>query len=427
MKKTSLSALLAAGALAAGLMAPTAAPAAPATVNPEAWPGLAGRLEPVVQDAKADGVDLGLFVSDLSGGTFGGGALYLGKQDTFTTASTIKLALAATVMHQVEAGELALADAVTITDPEVVGGSGTLQHRPRPIATTVGEMLTLMIQVSDNTATNKLVDVVGGFDPINQLTESAGIARSDLHFGRKMFGAVVLPDGDLWSTPYGYKQLLDLYYDTSQGLLTPGFLGQASARSLISLMRGQQVKTKLGATIPGSILAHKTGENGTVSHDLGLLLLSGREVGIGVFTSNTGGYTGDAWYAAADPYVQQVGAIVYDYVLRETGTGAPAPLPDPVTPLATKTRISLNKGTAAYGRGGVRVSVRVGASTTPVGKVAVLSGRKVIRRGTLKNGRVTLALPRRLARGKHRITVSYRPTSTTFAASTSPARVLRIR
>lgn len=425
MKVIRFSSLVAAGALAAGLLAPMAAPAAPAAVNPGDWPGLAQRLAPVVQDAKADGVDLGLFVSDLSGGTFNDKTLYLGKQDVFTTASTIKLALAATVMHQVEAGELALTDPAVITSGEVIGGSGTLQLRPTPISTTVGEMLTLMIQISDNTATNKLVDVVGGFGPINQLTESAGIAKSDLHFGRKMFGAVVLPDGDLWATPHGYKQLLDLYYDTSQGTLTSGFLAASSAKSLIGLMRGQKVKTKLGATIPGNILAHKTGENGTVSHDLGFILLAGREVSLGVFTSNTGGYTGDAWYAAADPYVQQVGAIIYDYVLRETGDGTPAPAPV-VTTVSTKTTFSLNRTKAAYGKGGVKVTVKVSAAAVPTGKIAVYDGKKLVKRGTLKNGRVTVTLPKKLKRGKHTITVKYLPNSTKFKTSKSTTKALRV-
>lgn len=424
MKVLRLSSLVAAGALAAGLLAPMASQAAPATANPGDWPGLAQRLAPVVQDAKADGVDLGLFVSDLSGGTFNDKTLYLGKQDVFTTASTIKLALAATVMHQVEAGTLSLSDPATITSAEVIGGSGTLQNRPTPISTTVGEMLTLMIQISDNTATNKLVDVVGGFGPINQLTESAGIAKSELHFGRKMFGAVVLPDGDLWATPHGYKQLLDLYYDTSQSTLTSGFLAASSAKSLIGLMRGQKVKTKLGATIPGNILAHKTGENGTVSHDLGFILLAGREVSLGVFTSNTGGYTGDAWYAAADPYVQQVGAIVYDYVLRETGDGTPPPV---AASLATKTSFSLNRTKVAFGKGGVKVTVKVSAATTPAGKIAVYDGKKLIKRSSLKNGKATVRLSKKLKRGKHTIKVVYLPSSTKFQTSTSTTKVLRVR
>ena len=289
--------------------------AAPAPENPGVWPGLASRLQPIVEDAREEGVALGLFVSDLSGGALGGQTLFLGKQDSYTTASTIKLALAATVMSQVEDGTLALADTVTIEEPDVVGGSGVLKDRPRPIATTVGEMLDLMITVSDNTATNKLVDVVGGFAPINGLTEAAGIAREDLHFGRKMFGAVVPPDGDLWATPYGFSQFLDLLWRAYEGEPVPAFVDRASARHLVGLMRRQQVKTKLGATIPGRVLAHKTGENATVSHDLGYLMLAGREVGIGVFTHNAAGHTGDAWYDAADPFVQQVGAVVYDYVL----------------------------------------------------------------------------------------------------------------
>lgn len=423
MKALRFPVLLAAGALAVGLLAPATAQAAPATANPADWPGLAKRLAPVIQDAKADGVDMGLFVSDLSGGTFNDKTLYLGKQSTFTTASTIKLSLAATVMNQVESGDLALTDAVTIQSSEVIGGSGVLKDRPTPIATTVGEMLTLMIQVSDNTATNKLVDVVGGFDVINGLTEAAGIDKSELHFGRKMFGAIVPPDGDLWATPHGYQQLLDLFYDSSQGDVTPGFINQASARSLITLMRGQKVKTKLGAVIPGNNLAHKTGENDTVSHDLGFILLADREVSLGVFTSNTGGYGSAAWAAIAEPYVQQIGAIVYDYVLRETGDGTPKPV---VKALATKTSISLTKSKVKYGKGGAKVKVVVRSSITPTGKVTVLDGTKVLKRVTLKGGKATVALTKKLKRGKHKIRVVYTPSSSRFMGSKSASKTLKV-
>lgn len=422
MKLLRVPSVAAAAALSIGLMAPLAASAEPATSDPSTWPGLAKRLEPVVEDAKADGVDLGLFVSDLSGGTFNDKTLYLGKQSTFTTASTIKLSLAATVMHQVEAGDLALTDPATITSGEVIGGSGVLKDRATPISTTVGEMLTLMIQVSDNTATNKLVDVVGGFDPINTLTEDAGIAKDELHFGRKMFGAIVPPDGDLWATPHGYKQLLDLYYDSSQGDVTPGFINQSSAKYLISLMRGQTVKTKLGATIPGNILAHKTGENDTVSHDLGFILLADREVSIGVFTSNTGGYPSSQWYDAANPYVQQVGAIVYDYVLRESGDGStPA-----VKAASTKTKVALTKSKVKYGKAAkVKVTVTAG-STKATGTVVVYDGKKKLKRATLKGGKVTVTLPKSLKRGKHKIKVTYTPNSATFKASTSATKILRV-
>lgn len=423
MKLLRIASLVAAGALSLGVLAPVTAQAEPATADAGAWPGLAKRLAPVVKDARADGVDLGLFVSDLSGGTFNNKTLYLGRQSTFTTASTIKLSLAATVMHQVEAGVLSLNDPATITSSEVIGGSGILKDRPTPISTTVGEMLTLMIQVSDNTATNKLVDVVGGFDPINTLTQDAGIAKAELHFGRKMFGAIVLPDGDLWATPHAYKQLLDLYYNASQGNPVSGFINQASAKTLISLMRGQTVKTKLGATIPGKILAHKTGENDTVSHDLGFILLADREVSIGVFTANTGRYASADWYAAADPYVQQIGAIVYDYVLRDSGDGTLAPV---VKAVATKTSFTLNKNLVKARKGGVKLKIAVVGTKTPTGKVAVYDGKKQVRRAALKGGKVTVSLPKGLARGKHRIKVVYLPSSSTFVKSTSSTKIVRV-
>ncbi|WP_435744476.1 serine hydrolase [Nocardioides sp. SYSU DS0663] len=401
-----------------GVAAPVAA--APAEADPRSWPSLAERLQPIIEDAREEGVALGLFVSDLSG-TFGDATLYLGKQDSYTTASTIKLSLAVTVMKQVEAGVLSLADPATIEDDEVVGGSGVLKDRPRPIETTVGEMLELMITVSDNTATNKLVDVVGGFDPINALTQAAGIAKEDLHFGRKMFGAIVPPDGDLWSTPHGYRQLLDLYWDAYEGHPADGFIGEDSTRHLVGLMRRQQVKTKLGAVVPGQLLAHKTGENGTVSHDLGFLMLSGRVVSVGVFTQNDGGYTGDAWYAAADPYVQEVAAVVYDHVLRGEGSGAEAPLP-------TTSTIELARRHVAHGRSGVRLTVRVDAASTPEGKVVIRDGRRRLVAKRLEAGTATYRLPKRLARGTHRLRARYLPSDpAAFAPSTSPVAVLKVR
>ncbi len=404
-------------------IAPTApGTAAPAQENPGAWPALAQRLQPIIDDAKDEGVALGLFVSDLTGGALGGQTLYLGKQDRYTTASTIKLSLAATVMRQVESGALTLDDEATITEQEVVGGSGVLKDRPRPITTTVGEMLDLMITVSDNTATNKLVDVVGGFDPINALTEGAGIAKEDLHFGRKMFGAVVLPDGDLWATPYGYKQLLDLYWSSYQGRPAAGFVDRGSARHILGLMREQQVKTKLGAVVPGRLLAHKTGENATVSHDLGFLMLSGREVGIGVFTQNDGGYVGDAWYDAADPFVQQVAAVVYDHVLHAETPAAPE------AALPTTASLHLPRTRVAHGHSDVRLTVRVRAAATPRGAVVIRDGGRVLATKRLVAGRATYRLPSTLARGPHRLRARYVPADpAAYTPSTSAVVVLRVR
>jgi hypothetical protein len=68
---------------------------------------------------------------------------------------------AAAVLRHVEAGVLALDDEVVINEDELTSGTGILKDLDAPVEITVGGMLKLMIQVSDNTATNKLVDVAG--------------------------------------------------------------------------------------------------------------------------------------------------------------------------------------------------------------------------------------------------------------------------
>lgn len=403
--------------LTTGLLAGTGisgASAAPAKVEPSTWPTLAAALQPVIDDAERRGVEMGLFVADLDG-AFGGARLHLGEQGRFTTASTIKLSLAATVMHQVESGTLSLEDVVTLQPADLVGGSGVLKNNPFPQDVTVGRMLDLMITVSDNTATNKLVDVVGGHGPINALSQDAGIAKEDLHFGRKMFGAIVLPDGDIWATPAGFEQLLDLFYATAEGSPNAGFLSVASAEHILALMQRQQVKTKLGAAVPPGVVAHKTGENDTVSHDLGYFLIPGRDLAIGVFTRNERGYASAAWAAIAEPYVQKVAALVYAEQLR----GA--------TPMRSTTKLTLSKKRQVKGKKPVTAKVTVRAAVgTPTGKVLVRVGGKKVALVTLKAGVAAVRLPKRLAVGNQRIAVSYQATNRFAYAASSATAALKV-
>jgi beta-lactamase class A len=258
-----------------------------AEVNPGEWRVLANRLQPVIDAAASDGITMGLFVSELRGGD--PRVLYLGKQGAFSAASTIKLALAAAVLRRVEAGVLALGDEVVIGEDELTSGTGVLKDLEAPGGITVGGLLELRIQVSDNTATNKLVDVVGGFGAVDEVVAAAGLPKEAMHFGRKMWSEGGGADGDNWVTPFGCKVFLGGLCAAAEGAAAAaGFLSAASAGYLIRLMRGQKVKTKLGAVVPGNILAHKTGESIGLAHDVGILFLSKRELAIGVFAESGG-------------------------------------------------------------------------------------------------------------------------------------------
>ncbi|MCO7174801.1 serine hydrolase [Sporolactobacillus kofuensis] len=274
------------------------------------WTTLEKLLRPVIEDAKAKHITMGISVKDVSG-AYNGAGLNIGNVGPYKAASTIKLGLASLIMKGVDQGKWSLDTKVTVHPSDIVGGSGTLQNAgvaAYPQNITLGRLMRLMITVSDNTATNVLIDFAGGFDKINAFTQSLGLDDSGFHFGRKM----ILPhtsEQENWISPDEDVQLLDMIYRST-------FLSRASSSQIISWMRQQQVNTKFGAVIPRDVLANKTGENTDVSHDTGYILVNGHEVALSVMTSFNPSDFPD-WNTAfntANQEVQQAGQVVYDYV-----------------------------------------------------------------------------------------------------------------
>jgi beta-lactamase class A len=77
------------------------------------------------------------------------------------TASTIKLAILYTALEQIRAGRLGFTDPVTLMHEDKVPGSGVLLFFDTPLHIDVHDALTLMINQSDNTATNLMIDRLG--------------------------------------------------------------------------------------------------------------------------------------------------------------------------------------------------------------------------------------------------------------------------
>jgi beta-lactamase class A len=77
-------------------------------------------------------------------------------------------------------------------------------------------------------------------------------------------------------------------------------------------MSAQTVKTKFGAAIPADVpLAHKTGENGPVSHDIGYLLLPGNELAMVVFSESSTTTDFQQAQAQLNPWVAQAAGLIY--------------------------------------------------------------------------------------------------------------------
>ena len=92
----------------------------------------------------------------------------------FGTASTIKVAVYAEVMRRRALGHVDLGTEVVTRLPDLTGGAGVLGVLRPGLRCTVADLCTLMIVVSDNTATNMLIDLLGGVAAVNEGVASLG-------------------------------------------------------------------------------------------------------------------------------------------------------------------------------------------------------------------------------------------------------------
>ncbi len=120
---------------------------------------------------------LGVFAIDLTSGQ----VLAVNADTSFAQASSIKIPLMVEVFRATRAGEISLAASVTLTEADVARGSGQLNEQIArgPVTLTVHALLEAMIQHSDNTATNKLIGLVG-MDQVNALMTSLGLPATRL-------------------------------------------------------------------------------------------------------------------------------------------------------------------------------------------------------------------------------------------------------
>lgn len=185
-------------------------------------------------------------------------------------ASTMKLGVLLACLRLVECGGLALDDRLTIGDR--IGGSGTLWMTPSVRELSVDELLRLMICVSDNTATNALIDRVG-MQTINGVLHDFDIFDSDLRV--RLRNRHDEP-GDVVNLTTANDQL-DLLAALGGGRMgadeSSPALGDSSVAYARALLGDQEFNDRLPALLPeGFACLHKTGDLRGLKHDSGVIV-----------------------------------------------------------------------------------------------------------------------------------------------------------
>src|SRR5258705_4555506 len=114
------------------------------------------------------------------------GEIYeLGPDDRVSTASTIKIAIMVEAFARVSEGKAKWTDELVLTKEKNVGGSGILEEFADGLHLTCRDAVNLMMIMSDNTATNLVIDVLAA-DAVNARMESLGFKETRLM--RRVFG-----------------------------------------------------------------------------------------------------------------------------------------------------------------------------------------------------------------------------------------------
>jgi beta-lactamase class A len=220
--------------------------------------------------ARVDGV-MGYTIIDLtSGDRFG----HL-DHETFPTASTIKLAIVYELFKQEEEGKVSLDETIVLDRRKAVGGTGVLADLGTPTLP-IRDYATLMVRLSDNTATNVLIDRLGMENIANRM-QALGLTATRLR--RHMMDTAAARRGDEnISTPDELARLLQAMY----GPAGPGHT--ASPGAIAMLKKSKESRLRRGLP-PGVETADKPGELEGVRVDAGIVYAKNRPYVLAVMTT----------------------------------------------------------------------------------------------------------------------------------------------
>jgi beta-lactamase class A len=182
--------------------------------------------------------------------------------------SVFKLPLAVTVLKDVEAGRLLLDRKVRVTPADVAPGSAANTERWRePVDRTVGELLELSIRESDNTSSDKLLELVGGPESVTERVRSLGFPGIDVRMSVREMSARRRVGANTGSA----LAVAALLTSLQQGqVLKP----ETRALLLDHMTQATTGRRRLrGELPPGTPVADKTGTGTDGTNDVGLITL----------------------------------------------------------------------------------------------------------------------------------------------------------
>lgn len=230
------------------------------------------------QDA---GGDLDRRVRDALDGFAGRASLYAknldrgtsygrGADDRVRSASTIKLAILVAAHAEVAAGRARWDDPLVLTEAKKAPGAGVLPELEGGLRLTLRDATNLMIVISDNTATNLVLDHLSA-DTVNAHLAALGFAETRC---LKKIGGGGPSRASLLETNEGFgigvttpREMVDLVERVVRGTV----VSAAASREMLELLKRQQYRDGIFRNLKGAVAATKPGALDHLRSDVGVV------------------------------------------------------------------------------------------------------------------------------------------------------------
>lgn len=239
-------------------------------------------------------LEYSVYIKDLKCGT-----IYTVNSDKMIpSASIIKLYIMAAAFKCAEENRISLADRVIVTREEKVPFSIVTLLDDKD-ALTVMDLITLMIIQSDNTATNKVIDIVG-IDYINAFIKEQGFNSTRLQ--RKMMDTAAREAGrENYTSADDVAVLLEKLYFGK-------LVNEESSKAMKEIMLSQLDDSMMRRDLEDELMiAHKTGSLDGIKHDDGIVYSGAAEY---IFVMHTWNCKNDSY---AKNVIGNVSKKVYDH------------------------------------------------------------------------------------------------------------------
>jgi beta-lactamase class A len=230
--------------------------------------------------------DVSLYAKNLNTGvTYG-----IRENERVRTASTIKLAIMTTVFDAVAHGRAKWTEELVLHDSEKVGGTGILHEFSDGVHLPIRDLTHIMIVVSDNTATNLLLDRFTA-DAVNAEMDSLGLKQT--RSMRKVLISGKDPSGFSQAGRLEENKRFGLGSSTPREMVTlvekierGELIDAAASHEMIAILKNQQYKDGIGRRTGDLPVASKSGALDHLRSDVGIVYSRGGRIAIAITVDN---------------------------------------------------------------------------------------------------------------------------------------------